>query len=257
MKKLLLSLLMSLGLIAGPAAASEGGYPWDTFPVSKLTDMAALQNGAKIFVNYCLNCHSAQYMRFNRLHDIGITDDQIKNNLLFATDKVGDTMKTALNPRQAKEWFGSQPPDLSVIARSRSEIGKGTGADYLFTLWRSYYRDDSKPTGWNNLVFPDIAMPHALWQLQGQRTARFVEEKDPHDATKTVHKFAGFETITPGELTPLQYDETIGDLVAYLQWMAEPAQGKRVRVGVWVLIFLGLLVIFTWRLSSSYWKDVK
>ena len=143
--------------------------------------MAALQNGARIFANYCLGCHSATYMRYNRLHDIGLSDDQIKKNLLFATDKVGDTMKSTLDPRQAKDWFGTAPPDLSVIARSRAEIGKGSGADYLYTLWRTYYRDDAKPTGWNNLAFPDIAMPHALWQLQGERRAKFVEVKDPHD----------------------------------------------------------------------------
>ena len=136
MKKLLISLFVACGfaLSALPAAASEGGYPWDKFPEEKMTDMAALQNGARIFVNYCLNCHSAQYMRYNRLQDIGLNDDQIKKNLLFATEKVGDTMKTTLDPKQAKDWFGAAPPDLSVIARSRSEIGKGSGADYLYTL---------------------------------------------------------------------------------------------------------------------------
>ena len=156
MKKLLISLFVACGfaLSALPAAANEGGYPWDKFPEEKMTDMASLQNGARIFTNYCLNCHSAQYMRYNRLHDIGLNDDQIKKNLLFATEKVGDTMKTTLDPKQAKEWFGAAPPDLSVIARSRAEVGKGSGADYLYTLWRTFYRDDAKPTGWNNLAFP-------------------------------------------------------------------------------------------------------
>ena len=261
MKKTLVSLLYfvaaSLGF-SSAAMANEGGYPWDTFPVTKMTDMAALQNGARVFVNYCLNCHSASYMRYNRLHDIGLSDDQIKKNLLFATDKVGDTMKTTLDPKQAKEWFGAQPPDLSLIERSRAEVGKGSGADYLYTLWRTFYRDDTKPTGWNNLAFPDIAMPHALWQLQGTRSARFVDEKDPHEeAAKPVRKFAGFETISAGQLTPLQYDETVADLVAYLTWMGEPAQGKRERIGVWVLLFIGLMVVFTWRLSAAYWKNVK
>lgn len=245
MKKLLISLFVACGfaLSALPAAANEGGYPWDKFPEEKMTDMASLQNGARIFVNYCLNCHSAQYMRFNRLQDIGLNDDQIKKNLLFATEKVGDTMKTALDPKQAKDFFGAAPPDLSVIARSRAEVGKGSGADYLYTLWRTFYRDDAKPTGWNNLAFPDIAMPHALWQLQGERRAKFVEVKDAHDPAKTTHRFAGFEQITPGTLDERQYDEAVGDLVAYLQWMGEPAQGTRVRIGVGVLIFLGLLVL--------------
>jgi ubiquinol-cytochrome c reductase cytochrome c1 subunit len=131
MKKLLISLFVACGfaLSALPAAANEGGYPWDKFPEEKMTDMAALQNGARIFVNYCLNCHSAQYMRYNRLQDIGLNDDQIKKNLLFATEKVGDTMKTTLDPKQAKDFFGAAPPDLSVIACSRAEIGSGSGAD--------------------------------------------------------------------------------------------------------------------------------
>jgi len=258
MKKLLLSVLVVLGFVLplAPAAANEGGYPWDSFPRTKMTDQAALQSGARLFANYCLSCHSATYMRYNRLHDIGLSDDQIKKNLLFATDKVGDTMKSTLDPRQAKDWFGTAPPDLSVIARSRAEMGKGSGADYLYTLWRTYYRDDAKPTGWNNLAFPDIAMPHALWQLQGERRAKFVEVKDPHAEGKTMHRFAGFEQVTPGTLDERQYDEAVGDLVAYLQWMGEPAQGTRVRIGVGVLVFLGLLVLITWRLSSAYWRTV-
>jgi ubiquinol-cytochrome c reductase cytochrome c1 subunit len=255
MKKLLLSLLAAFAF-ALPAHANEAGYPWDHFPATKMTDKAALQNGARIFVNYCLSCHSASYMRYNRLHDIGLSEDEIKKNLLFATDKVGETMKATLDPKQAKDWFGAAPPDLSVIARSRAEIGKGSGADYLYTLWRTFYRDETKPTGWNNLAFPDIAMPHALWQLQGERRAKFVEAKDAHEEGKTVHRFAGFEQITPGMLSDLQYDEAVGDLVAYLQWMGEPAQGTRVRVGVGVLIFLALLIAITWRLSAAYWRSV-
>ena len=258
MKKLLLSVLVVLGFVLplSPAAANEGGYPWDSFPRTKMTDEAALQNGARIFANYCLGCHSATYMRYNRLHDIGLSDDQIKKNLLFAADKVGDTMKAALDPRQAKDLFGTAPPDLSVIARSRAEVGKGSGADYLYTLWRTFYRDDAKPTGWNNLAFPDIAMPHALWQLQGERRAKFVEVKDPHDEKKTMHRFAGFEQVTPGTLDERQYDEAVGDLVAYLQWMGEPAQGTRIRIGVGVLVFLGLIIVITWRLNAAYWRTV-
>ena len=258
MKKIFLSLLVALGafLSAAPASANEGGYVWDKFPAAKMTDVAALQNGARIFVNYCLNCHAAKYMQFNRLHDIGLSDDQIKKNLLFTGEKVGDRMISPLDPKQAKDWFGAAPPDLSVIARSRAEIGKGSGADYLYTLWRTFYRDDSKPTGWNNMAYPGIAMPHALWQLQGERQPVFVQEKDPHRAGKTVERMTGWKSVSPGLLDERQYDETIGDLVAYLQWMGEPAQGKRVRIGVGVLIFLGLLVLFTWRLSSVYWREV-
>ncbi len=256
MKKILLSWMLWLAC-AGGAFASEGGYSWDRFPVQKLNDMAALQNGAKLFVNYCLNCHSAAYMRYNRMRDIGLTDEQIRKNLLFANEKIGDTMKTTLDPRQAKDWFGATPPDLSVIARSRANITMGSGADYLYTYLRTYYRDPAKATGWNNLAFPDVAMPHALWELQGLRTARFVSEKDPHDPKATLQKFAGFETVAPGQLDPLAYDEAVADLVAYLQWMGEPAQGKRIQIGVWVLIFLGIFTIFAWRLNAAYWKNVK
>ena len=259
MNKFLLSLLAAASLtlgMAGTATANEGGYHLDTFPVEKMSDMSALQNGAKLFVNYCLNCHSAAYMRYNRMKDIGLTELQIKQNLLFATEKVGDTMKISLDPKQAKEWFGAQPPDLSVIARSRAS-GGGSGADYLYTYLRTYYRDETKATGWNNLAFPDVAMPNVLWELQGQRTAVYVEEKDHHDPSKVTHRFERFEQVSPGKLDEHAYDQAVGDLVAYLQWMGEPAQGKRVQIGVWVLMFLGVLTVFTWRLNAAYWKDVK
>ncbi len=256
MKKLILSLLVSFGFVAG-ASAAGGGVAWDKFPTEKVTDVAALQNGAQIFVNYCLNCHAASYMRYNRLRDIGVTEDQIKKNLMFATEKVGDTMKVSLDPKQAKDWFGGVPPDLTVIARSRADFGKGSGADYLYTYLRTYYRDPSKPTGWNNLAFPNVGMPHVLWELQGQRSAKFVDEKDPHDPKAVVHRFAGFETLSPGKLSALQYDESVADLVAFLQWMGEPSQAKRAQIGVWVLMFLAVFTLLAWRLNAAFWKDVK
>ena len=216
MKKLIFILLASLGMSLGlsaPAAASEGGAPWETFPKSKLTDVAALQNGAKLFVNYCLNCHSASFMRYNRLKDIGLTDDQIKANLMFASEKVGDTMKVTLDPKQAKEWFGAQPPDLTLVARSRADISKGSGSDYLYTYLRSYYKDDTKATGWNNLAYPNVAMPHALWELQGNRKPVFDVKTEHGNEVKT---FKAWEQLTPGTMTPLQYDQAMGDLVNYL-----------------------------------------
>lgn len=256
MKKFLISLLVSLGCL-GTATAAGGGYAWDKFPVEKMSDMAALQHGAKLFVNYCLNCHSAAYMRYNRMQDIGLTDDEIKKNLLFASDKVGDTMKVSLDPKQAAAWLAAVPPDLTLIARSRADISKGSGPDYLYTYMRTFYRDDTKATGWNNLAYPDVAMPHVLWELQGQRVAKFVDEKDRHDPSKTIHRFDGFQQTVPGKLDDRAYDEAVADLVAYMQWMGEPAQKSRVRIGVVVLIFLSVLTLFTWRLNASYWKDVK
>ena len=184
-KKLAFGLILVLGLATGAQAASGGGIAWDKAP-GKTTDLASLQNGAKIFVNYCLNCHSAAFMRYNRLTDIGLTEKQIKDNLLFTTDKVGETMKAAIDPKQAKEWFGANPPDLTLIARSRAGSG-GSGADYLYTYMRTFYRDDSKTTGWNNLAFPNIAMPHVLWELQGERQPVF-EEKEEHGHVVKVLK---------------------------------------------------------------------
>ena len=251
MKKIVFALITALGLVAG-AQASEGGIAWDKAP-HKTNDVAALQNGAKLFVNYCLNCHSAAFMRYNRLKDIGLSEQQVKDNLLFTTEKIGDTMKAAIDPKQAKDWFGGTPPDLTVIARSRSGAG-GTGADYLYTYLRTYYRDDTKATGWNNLAFPNVAMPNPLWELQGERKPVYVEQEEHGHK---VSLFKGWEQVTPGTMSPLQYEQAVGDLVSYMQWMGEPAQNIRVRVGVWVMLFLLLLSFVTWRLNAAYWKDIK
>ena len=260
MNKLIATLVAVLAttaaLLATPARANEGGIHMDAFPTEKLHDMAALQRGAKLFVNYCLNCHAAAFMRYNRLRDLDLTEDQIRNNLVFAAEKVGETMKVSLDPRQAKDWFGATPPDLTVIARSRASESF-SGADYLYTYLRTYYRDDTKATGWNNLAFPSVGMPNALWELQGQRKAVFAEESDPHDHAKSAHVFKGFEQLTPGKLSAQEFDSAVGDLVAYLQWMGEPAQGLRVRLGVWVLLFLAMFTVIAWRLNAAYWKDVK
>ena len=252
MKKILSGLLMSVVMAAG-AHAAGGGIAWDKAP-NKTNDLSALQNGAKIFVNSCLNCHSAAFMRFNRLKDIGLTEQQIKDNLLFTTDKVGETMKVSMDVKNAKDWFGVVPPDLTLIARSRSDFGKGSGADYLYTYLRTYYRDDTKPTGWNNLAYPNAAMPHVLWEMQGERKPTF-GDVESHGHKVSVLK--GWEQVTPGTMTPLQFDTAMGDLVSFLQWMAEPAQNNRVQIGVWVLMFLLLLTFAAWRLNASFWKDVK
>lgn len=250
MKKLILSLMLACGLVAGAQAAGDG-IAWDKAP-SRVNDLPALQNGAKLFVNYCLNCHSAAFMRFNRLQDIGISEQQIKDNLLQGTDKVGDVMKAAIDPKEAKEWFGGNPPDLTLIARSRAGHG-GTGADYLYTYMRTFYRDPEKATGWNNLAFPNVGMPHVLWELQGDRQPQFETIQSHGHETKV---FKGWKQVSAGTMTPLQYDQAVGDLVGYLQWMAEPSQNTRVRVGVWVLLFLGLFTVIAWRLNAAFWKDI-
>ncbi len=257
MKKLILSLLACFSMLHGAAFGAGGGIAWDKFPTERTTDMAALQNGAKLFVNYCLNCHEAAFMRYNRMRDIGLTEEQIAQNLIFTGAKVGDTMKVSQSAKDAKDWFGGLPPDLTLIARSRSAAGKGSGADYVYTYLRTYYRDETKATGWNNLAFPNVGMPHVLWELQGQQRAIYVQEKDPRDPAKTVSVFKGFEQISPGTMTPAEYNLAMADLVAFLQWMGEPVRNDRTRLGVWVLLFLGVFTVIAWRLNAAFWKDIK
>lgn len=248
----LLGLALSLGVASGAQAAGASLVPMDKAP-ARTNDMAALQNGAKLFVNYCLNCHSAAYMRYNRLRDIGLSEKQIGDNLTFATDKIGDTMNASIDPKQAKEWFGANPPDLTLVARSRSTQSY-KGVDYLYTLLRTYHRDDERPIGWNNLAYPNIGMPNPLWELQGERKP--IMEKVMSQGNET-QVFRGWETVKPGLMSDSEYDNAVGDLVAYLQWMAEPGQNTRVRLGVWVMIFLSIFTLVAWRLNAAYWKDIK
>lgn len=253
--KFLRKLMAALAFVPLLTLASEGGFPLDKAP-NLTNDLAALQNGARLFVNYCLNCHSASAMRYNRMQDIGLTAEQIKNNLLFTSDKVGDLMKVSMSPKDAKDWFGVAPPDLSVIVRAKSSE-LGSGADWIYTYLRTYYQDNSRATGWNNLVYPNVAMPHALWELQGIRTAKFADEKNPYEGGKTVHRFIGFEQVKLGRLSALEYDTAVADLVSFMSWMSEPIQNKRRQLGVWVLLFLGIFVVIVWRLNASYWKEIK
>ncbi|TRZ99438.1 MAG: cytochrome c1 [Rhodocyclaceae bacterium] len=235
MKKFLITLLFAPFL----AFAAGAELHLDRAP-DKSGDMAALQNGAKIFVNYCLNCHSASYMRYNRLEDIGLNDAQIKDNLLFAAEKYGELMKIAMQRAEAKVWFGVAPPDLTIIARARaSEFG--SGPDWLYTYLRTFYRDESRPTGWNNMVFANVGMPHVLWELQGDQ----VMGED--------HKL---KLVKPGKLKPQEFDAVVGDLVAYLKYMGEPVAEFRKRLGVIVLIFLAVLFVFAYALKREYWKDI-
>ena len=247
MKKLLAIFALAGLVFAAPVMANEGGVPLDPAP-NQSSDTSALQRGAKLFVNYCLNCHGASAMRYNRLRDIGLSEEQIKQNLLFSSDKVGDTMHIAMDREDAKKWFGAVPPDLSVIARAR-------GSDWLYTYLRTFYRDDTRPTGWNNLVFDKVGMPHVLWELQGQQVAKYAEVKYEHGEAEK--KLVGLEVSVPGKMNKVEYDQAVADLVSYLDWMAEPAGNLRKRLGVWVLLFIGVFFVLAWRLNAAYWKDIK
>lgn len=236
---LLALLLLPLSVFAASDHAALDQAPIDTH------DAASIQRGAKVFVNYCLNCHSAQYMRYNRLVDIGLTEDQIRDNLLFAGEKVGETMHVAGRKGDAAQWFGAAPPDLSVVARSR-------GADWLYTYLRSYYRDPATATGWNNLVFPNVGMPHVLWELQGQQTLKVEEHEGGHGKQHQRTLVAG----TAGTMPPAEYDRLVADLVNYLVFMGEPAQVSRTRTGYLVLMALGVLFVVSYALKKEFWKDV-
>ncbi|MDX2217806.1 MAG: cytochrome c1 [Burkholderiales bacterium] len=249
MKKNLFARVAGIVLVALPLLAGAAGVdiPLDRAPVD-LKNKPSLQRGAQTFVNYCLNCHQASMMRYSRLTDLGLTEQQIKENLMLASDKFGDTMTTALNPVDAKAWFGGVPPDLSVIARSR-------GADWLYTFLRSYYRDDKSPTGWNNRAFPAVGMPHVLHELQGTQQWQQVGERKGHDGK--MEPMMKLVLTQPGALKPLEYDQMVGDLVNYLVFMGEPAAAKRTQLGVLVLMFLSVLLVFAIVLKKEYWKDVK
>lgn len=238
--KVILTVTMALAVPLTVHAAGSA-VPLDRAPVN-LSDQASLQRGAQVFVNYCMGCHSAAYMRYNRLTNIGLTEKDIEDNLLFSNGKVGDVMSISMKPTDAKTWFGATPPDLSVIARSR-------GADWLYTYMRTFYRDDSRPSGWNNLVFDKVGMPHVLWELQGEQRMVSFEDgsgKERHELT----------LVKPGSVQPAEYDMMVGDLVNYLAFMGEPVKAERVRIGVIVLIFLALFFIVAYALKKEYWKDI-
>lgn len=226
-------------LLVLPLAAVAGDEAHlDKAPIDA-SDYASLQRGAKTFVNYCLNCHSANYMRYNRLLEIGLTEKQIKENLLFTGEKVGDTMKVAIDKNDAKKWFGAAPPDLSVEVRAR-------GADWVYSYMRGFYRDSTSPTGWGNCVFDPVyckvSMPHVLYELQGEQELN--------------HETHELKLVKPGQLSVEQYDVLVGDLTNFMAYMAEPAKLQRNQLGWFVLLFLGVLLVLTYRLKKAYWKEI-
>lgn len=241
MKKLVLFLILA-GVPAWASASSGHGPKLDPVKID-LGDKASLQRGARIFVNYCLSCHSAGYMRYNRMgHDLGISDELVKENLLFAADKVGDLMKAVMPTEDAKKWFGVAPPDLTLVARNR-------GPKWVYTYMRSFYRDDKSPSGWNNTVFPHVAMPHVLYEWQGHQRAVFKTENG-------VPAFEKFELERKGSMTPEQYNESMRDLANFLVYLGEPAKLERYRIGVFTILFLLVFGVFAYLLKKEYWKDV-
>ncbi|MEI2415483.1 cytochrome c1 [Orrella sp. JC864] len=280
-KKLLGAVAMALTCTT--ALAAGGDFPLERAP-KQVNDLASLQNGAKLFVNHCLNCHSANSMRYNKLAEIGLSDEQIRDNLLFTGERVGDMMRIAMQPADAGKWFGTAPPDLSVIARAKSINAGPSGADYIYTYLRTFYRDASKATGWDNLVFPNVGMPHVMWNDQGPRelTRTEVRQAKAQDGSTgwervvTTYDAQGYASVQREPLAGYKghgsvehrfkaldparasrYEQEVADLTNFLNWMAEPAQLQRKRLGVWVLIFLGLFLVVAWRLNASFWKHVK
>ena len=254
MKKLLALFALSLGLAFHSSASDGPAIPLDKAP-NVSGDATRLQHGAKLFINHCLNCHGASAMRYNRLMELGLTEQQIKDNLLFTGEKVGDMMTTSLTRADGKKFFGAVPPDLSLIARSRSSHD-GSGADWLYTYLRTFYKDEGRDTGWNNVLFPNVGMPHVLYEYQGVQKAVFVDKKDPHDSSKTIRTFDRFETVKPGSMGKVEYNEAVANMVGFMQWMAEPVQAQRRQLGIFVLMFLGILAACAFWLNSTFWRDI-
>ena len=284
MKKIIIRLgcAFALTIAAAGAAASSDERPIERWPSDRAKSLASLQNGARMFANYCMGCHSANLVRWNRLQQIGLSDAQIKEFLIFGNQKVGDPMRIAMTPAEAKAWFGKTPPDLSVITRARTSF-EYPGTDYIYTLLRGYYRDNSTPTGWNNIAYPSIGMPHALWERQGPREATLVQthahrdSKSGHETfvqVTSVYDAQGNVTRTEGELKgpanegfsytfkpadaqqARQFDSDVADLVAFLAFITDPSSASRRSIGVWVLLFLAVFAVITWRLNAIYWKDI-
>ncbi|MDA9221732.1 cytochrome c1 [Methylophilaceae bacterium] len=228
---ILISLLISFH--SSVSLSADSSYHLDKAKIN-LDDEQSLQRGARNFINYCLNCHSANYMRYNRLADIGLSDDVIKENLLFTADKTGELMDINMDSSEAKKWFGANPPNLTVTARSR-------GKDWIYSYLRTFYVDDSRELGWNNLVYPNAAMPHVLWELQGIQNLE--------DNKLKLNK--------PGLLSTEEYDQFVLDTTNYMVFMSEPAKLVRHKIGYYVIGFLLILLILVINLKKEFWKDVK
>ena len=240
-RNVVIALLLAAGFAGGAAAQHEAALDAaDT----NIANMASLQRGAKYFVNYCLGCHSADYVRYNRLaEDLQLSEQQLTDNLMFTGEQVFDTMANAMRPEDAARWFAVAPPDLSLIARSR-------GTDYIYTFLRSFYAAPDRPTGVNNIVLPGTAMPHVLWKLQGVQHAVFEEHEG-------VQEFETFELVQPGALSVDDYDSVVRDIVNFLDYIAEPIKRERQQLGIRVIGFLLVFLLIAFMLKKEIWKDVK
>lgn len=248
MKMKLLNLVLTMLMLAlmVPAVNAAGGARLMHMDVD-LSNEASLQRGARIVANYCMGCHSAEYMRYNRMgEDLGISEEVLEENFIFGDAKIGETMTIAMDKSDAVRYWGVLPPDLSVIARSR-------GADYLYTYFKTFYLDESRPFGVNNLVLKNASMPHVLWDLQGMQALEKVARGDGIHHTPT---FEDLKLVTPGTQTPEEYDQTIKDLVNYLVYISEPVQLERKKIGIWVMLYLLLFAGVTYLLKKEYWRDV-
>ncbi len=243
-KLLMLLVLTALPAFAWASSANPcGEVKCDAVKID-LKDKVSLQNGARIFVNYCLSCHSAAYMRYNRMgHDLGISDEMLEEHMLFAGDKVGNLMKAVMPVADAKDWFGVAPPDLTLVTKSRSP-------EWVYTYLRSFYRDDKSPSGWNNVVFANVAMPHVLYEWQGNQRAVF--KKDD----KGTSRFHGFELERPGTMSKVEYDKAMRDLTNFMVYLGDPDKLEYQRLGVYVIIFLLVFMVLAYLLKKNYWKDV-
>jgi len=246
MKRIVLILLVVL-FPAGSVSASGGGAQFDHAAVD-VGNKASLQRGAKYFFNYCISCHSANFSRYNRIAaDLGLSELQVEENFIFTDSTVRDHMSVAMRPRDAKEWFGTAPPDLTLAVRAK-------GADWLYTYLRTFYLDDSRPFGVNNLVLKNASMPHVLWELQGLQKAVYKDAEEGHGGGEPV--LDHLELVQPGSMSPDQYDRVVLDLVNFMLYLSEPVQIVRKQIGMWVLSFLVLLFVVTYLLKKEYWKDI-
>lgn len=247
-------IIMSAAMVCGyglvssaPLVAATSSYPLAHYEPS-LSNLSSLQRGAKYFVNYCMGCHSANYSRYNRVaRDLGLTEDMVRKNLLFTSDKIGDTMTVAMRSQDAQAWFNAIPPDLTLVARAR-------GVDWLYTYLRSFYLDETRPNGVNNALFQHTAMPHVLWSLQGWQRPVY----KPHQAVNGASHQAiqSLELVTPGLLSAEEYDKMVGDIVNFLYYLSEPIRLHRHRTGVGVILFLLVFAIIAYFLKHEYWKDI-